>query len=421
MTTPIDDDQSNPESSSPRRISPIRKVTAVLVLLGAIAATAAYKYDQSHRPRILAGPMIQMPAPDSLTIIWKAHSPFGTGSATLAGPDGEETKTSTASVDGRYEITFDKLKPGTTCRYTVANGGLLSSHAAQSGPHDVSIAPARNQPIRFLAFGDSGIGSNTQTLLAETMVAEEPSLVVHTGDLIYPAGADKDYLPNFYRPYRDLIATAFFMPSQGNHDIATENGAPLLRQFVLPRNGPEGIEPERNYWFDFGPARFVALDTNMDAHGGVISLDQMKTTIAEWLKTSMKDCDASWRIVYFHQPFYTGSAHSAEGSAYVKEAYLDALEASGVDLVLCGHNHLYERTAPLLHDEIVEPGNGIVYITTGAGGAQRYPEGENPPTYIVKFDDSQFSFSCVDVTPDTLTFRQLGEGGRLIDEFELTK
>lgn len=402
-------------------MSPVRRVVALIVLVGAIVGTAAYKYDQAKRPEILSGPMIQLPTADSLAIVWTAQSPYDEGSATLVAPDGTQTTQTVAPTAGRYIATFDKLQRGGRYTYTIANRGVLSSHAVESGPHECRITPDRDESVRLLAFGDSGIGSNTQTLLADVMAHEKPDVVIHTGDLIYPAGAEKDYLPNFYRPYEKLIATTFFMPSEGNHDVATDKGAPLLQQFILPENGPADIEAERNFWFDYGPARIVALDTNMDAHGGVISHEEMKTTVATWLRKSLEDCDAKWRIVYFHQPFYTGSAHSAEGSAYVKEAYLDAMEAAGVDLVLCGHNHLYERTAPMHQDKIVEPGTGIVYVTTGAGGAQRYPEGDHPPDYIVKFNDSQFSFSRVDLSPTRLSFSQLGENGKSIDAFELTR
>lgn len=365
--------------------------------------------------------MIQMPTPVSISVIWTAVSPFEQGTAKLVGSHGEIFEQDVTPTDGRYIATFDNLTPGGKYQYTIANRGYLSSHAVQSGPHALRVAPGRDASIRFLAFGDSGVGSNTQALVADVMAAQKPDVVVHTGDLIYPAGADKDYLLNFYRPYHRLIETAFFMPSLGNHDVATKKGAPFLRHFFLPENGPKDVEAERNYWFDYGPVRFVALDTNMDAHGGVIPLEQMKTTIADWVRETLADNDAKWRIAYFHQPFYTGSAHSAEGSAYVKEAYLDAFDDSGIDLVLCGHNHLYERTAPMQHDRIVDPGQGIVYVTTGAGGADRYPENQNPPDYIRMFDDDQFSFSCIDVTPTTLKFRQLGEDGKPIDEFELTK
>ncbi len=413
----------NPHGGKSRRppIGAKRRAISLIVLITAIAATAAYKYHEKTRPRIVSGPMVQLPAANALTIVWTAQSPFNQGLVELEGPDGAKQEVEVSSDQGRYIARFDNLLPNITYRYTVANAGFLTDHAAESGPHAVRVAADRDQSIRFLAFGDSGIGSNTQGLLASLMLARKPDFIIHTGDLIYPAGAEKHYLPNFYRPYQALIASAFFMPSLGNHDVATERGAPLLRQFVLPDNGPPGIESERNYWFDYGPARFVALDSNMDANGGVIPHAAMKTTIAEWLRTALIDCDAKWRFVFFHHPFYTGSAHSADSAAYVKEAYRDAIEAAGVDIVFCGHNHLYERVASLRQDERVPDGEGVVYITTGAGGAHRYKTRTKVPDYIVTYRDDCFSFTCVELTPTKLTLRQIGENGEAFDEFVLMK
>lgn len=425
----MDDSSNNTNAPSPdpkhpnaeRRIGRTRRAISILIIVVAIGGTAAYKYHEKTRPLITAGPMIQMPAPDLLAVVWMAQSPFGTGAVELSGPDGKRRIEQVVSSAGRYVAEFKGLTPNAEYKYTISNSGFLSSRAAQSGPHAIRIAPSRDANIRFIAFGDSGIGSNTQALLAETMAKESPDVIVHTGDLIYPAGAEKDYLPNFFRPYKSLLATTFFMPSLGNHDVATDRGAPLLRQFILPENGPAGIEAERNYWFDYGPARFVALDSNLDANGGAMKHAEMKSVVADWLRKTLTDCDATWRIVFFHHPFYTGSAHTAESSAYVKDAYLDAIEAAGVDVVLCGHNHLYERIGTMRADNVVGPGEGVLYITTGAGGAQRYEEKPDAPNYVQAFNDGEFSFTRVDLTPTTLTLQQVGESGSAFDKVVLTK
>ena len=218
-----------------------------------------------------------------------------------------------------------------------------------------------------------------------------------------------------------MIRHAPFMPSEGNHDVATDEGRPLLEHFVCPRNGPEGIEPERCYWFDYGDARFVALDSNMTEFGGALTPSELKNVIAPWVREVFKDCDARWKFVFYHHPFYTGSTHSAEGAAYMKEAFLDVFEESGVDVVFCGHNHLYERTAPLKQDQIVPDGEGIVYIVTGAGGVSRYPEKLPNPEYIRNYNDSVFSFTQVDLTADRFDLQQIDEHGNVIDRYKIEK
>ncbi len=405
---------------SQKKISKTRRIAPFVVIAASTLGVAMVQYDASVRPRILYPPMVQMHAPDRLTVVWSAQSADNRGWIKFINPEGMESFQEVAQKDGRYVGEMTGLRPGMNYQYELYNAGLLGRRVKVSGPHAYKSAPKRGAgPFRFIAFGDSGIGGNAQTLVAELMSRQKADVIIHTGDLVYPAGAMSDYPTHFFEPNATLLPTTPFMPSLGNHDVATKKGAPLLDVFVLPENGPAGIEAERNYYFDFGDARFVALDTNLDAHGGAITHDQMKTAVADWLRKTLTDCDATWKFVYFHHPFYTGSAHSAEGAAFVKEAYLDVIDAAKVDVVFCGHNHLYERTAPLRGDKIVEDGKGTVYITTGAGGAHRYPEGNDPPEYILVHNDKVFSFTRVDVTADKLEIVQIGETGDELDRFTI--
>jgi len=275
--------------------------------------------------------------------------------------------------------------------------------------------------MRFLAFGDSGNGSNTQRGVAEQMIATKPDLIIHLGDLIYPNGSPNDYKRNFFDPYRELLARVPFMPSLGNHDVATDKGQPFLDVFVLPENGPKGVQPERNYWFDFGDARFVALDTNREAEKGAITEADMRGKVAPWLRDVLKSTDRRWKFVFFHHPPYTGSTHPAEAQAFVKSIFVPIFDECGVDVVFCGHNHLYERTKPIRNDKIVPPGQGTVYITSGAAGVSRYPEIEPHPDYIETFNSDVFSFTQVDLSANKLVLTQLDANGKPIDTLTIDK
>ena len=404
----------------PKKISKLRRRIAIGVLVLAPLTAVAISWNQRTRPVLRTGPMVQLPAADALAVSWTAKVVFTTGWVELVGPNGSQREVRIEPRNGKYEARFDGLAPG-VYEYTVFNEGLFWRKVAMSGPHRVRQAALRGESFRFIAFGDSGNGSNTQANLAEVLTAQKPDIVIHAGDLVYPAGAAKDYRLNFFEPNAALIQSVPFMPSLGNHDVATDLGRPLLETFDLPDNGPKGIEPERNYYFDYGDARFVALDTNRKTEGGAITFDQMKTIVAPWLRRVLTDCDARWKFVYFHHPFYTGSVHAPEGTAYVKEAYVKVFEDCGVDVVFCGHNHLFERTAPIKADKVVPDGQGVVYITTGAGGVTRYPEHDPPPPYIRAFNDAVFSFTRVAVTTDRLEIKQIDEQGKAIDEYTLAK
>lgn len=372
--------------------------------------------------------MVQIPEPGTLLFSWRAKTFFELGGVLLTKPDGSRgLAPAWPDRDGTYraskEGSLKGLAPGARGAYTVVHRGFFGRAIEVAGPFAVAAPVPRGKPFRFLAFGDSGAGNNAQAALAELMAEQKPDLMIHTGDLVYPTGAPEDYLNSFFRPYAGLICSVPFMPVLGNHDCVTDKGRPLLEFFDLPRNGPGGIELERNYWFDFGDARFVALDSNRVAkeQGGVITVKQMKTIIASWVRSVLCGCDARWRFVYFHHPFYTGSTHPPQGGAYMKEAYLKVFEDCGVDVVFCGHNHLYERTAPIKGDQIVGDGQGVVYITTGAGGARRYPENLPPPEYIRAYNDEVLSFTQVDINTDRLELRQIDDRGRTLDEYVMVK
>src|ERR1043166_1491546 len=394
-----------------------RRIVAVMVVV--LLALLAQNYFTGSRSRRGTGPMVQLPEPGRLSISWQMKGISG-GAVVLKRQDGRSEKQRADHDGDRDEASFGQIKPGEDLTYTVSRPGVLFDQTV-AGPFSVRAPPGPGVPFRFLAFGDSGNGSNTQTDLAKLMAAAKPDLIIHAGDLVYPSGLAADYPNNFFEPYAELIRQIPFMPTLGNHDATTDHGAPFLRVFELPRNGPPGIESERNYWFDFGDARFVGLDSNPPEEGGIITLEQREKIMAPWLRKVLTDTRARWKFVYYHHPFYTGSEHPESGGEHMKKPFLKVYEDCGVDLVICGHNHLFERTAPMRGDKIAPEGQGVVYITTGAGGVSKYPEQVPPPPYIRAFNDSIFSFSQVDVGPDRLEFRQIGEDGKTLDQLTLSK
>lgn len=406
---------SKPTVSKPRKIAPFVVLGIALIFVG------GYALDNKMQPLLISGPMVHLFEPDTLVITWSTEPPSSIGRLAWTAHTGKTVLIDVEPENGRCIARLGGLVQGQTYTYRVSHSGFLGRNIAMSGPHKVKTPAPRGNAFRFLAFGDSGNGSNSQTAVADLMTRQEPDVVIHVGDLVYPAGAKDDYIRNFFEPNAALISSVPFMASLGNHDVATDKGQPLLDVFILPENGPDGIQPERNYYFDYGDARFVALDSNRDTEKGAISFEQMKTVVGPWLRKVLTECNARWKFVYFHHPFYTGSSHRAEGSAHLKEAYVEIFERSGVDMVFCGHNHLYERTAPIKQDQIVPDGKGVVYIVTGAGGVSRYPEDEQPPEYIRAYNDEVFSFTQVDLSSEQLELKQIDENGNIIDEYSLKK
>lgn len=400
-------------------------------LLGALGACAAaggcFLLDEFQRPRLVVGPMLHVGGDGELLAVWSAESggrPCESGEVLFSGADGAPRRAQATFGPGNFlaaRLDVAGLTP--PILYDLHNPGLMGRIVSLGRPRTTTAIKRRGEPLRFVAFGDSGGGTNSQFELADRMAAVRPDLAIHTGDVIYPGGEAIFYKRNLFDPYARLFEAAAFMPSLGNHDYGTPRAEPYRDAFVLPENGPAGLTPELNYWFDFGDARFVSLDTNRAESKGIVSEQQMRDVVAPWLHGVLSDPAPTWRFVFFHHPPYTGGAvHKEPSQAFVRDIFVPVFDATGVDVVFSGHNHLYERTVPLREGRPAGPGeHGSVYIVTGAGGVSLYGELEEAPAYIAAFNDRVFSFTKVDVTATALILSQVDIDGVELDRIVIEK
>jgi len=365
----------------------------------------------SNEP-VSRGPLVQMVTTTGFSVVWTAPGDAGqTFEATYA--DAEEILAADIKHEksGRHIASVIKAKPDSEIIYRILDGDkkTLAEHRVRTAPD-----PAADPPTEFslIAFGDSGMGNEAQNQLAAQMRKFSPRLIVHTGDLVYPDGEASDYPLKFYQPYADTLAAVPFYPSIGNHDYHSNQGGPLLDDFVLPRNGPDGQTPERHYWFDYGCVRFVALDSNL-------SKQEIDQAIVAWLDNVLSDTKPRWKIVFFHHPVWSNAHYGPTRKLW--DRLVPCLEKHRVNLVLNGHDHLYERTHPLVAQEIVEPGNGVVYITTGAGGAKLYDPRSAPMPQLEVAIGGTYSFTVIDVEADSLKTRQIDVTGKVIDEYTIPR
>jgi len=394
-----------------------RKIVALIaaaVLLVALGGVCVYALRARGRAEIVAGPLLQVREDGGLRVVWRTAGPsryllrveYAAGEAGPTRPEAVEP----AFVGGQFVADMPDGDGAAAGRYWLE--AQLPLFPKRWGPWSLDL-PGSEGRFRFAVFGDSGTGSRAQLLVAKQVVRAQPQLVIHTGDLVYYDGAWGDYPSKFYEPYAALIGSVPFMPVVGNHDLRTADGAPFRRAFALPQNGPDLPYPEHTYWFDYGDARFVAIDTNASA-------ETLAEKVAPWLGGVLADCRRRWKFVYLHHPPYTGCEKRGPNRK-VQRALVPVFESAGVDIVFAGHNHLYERTHPLLRGRIVPAGQGVVYVVTGAGGASRYAESETPPAYIAAYEDRLFSFTLVMLEGSTLRLRQISDAGKVIDEWAWTK
>lgn len=258
---------------------------------------------------------------------------------------------SARSVVGEREVTtvrsageqqmwarLEGLQPGAIHCYALhGEAGALTDRIGFRTAPAVDSA----EPVRFLAFGDSGGGGSDQRALADRMTLFPYDLIVHTGDLAYDSGSIEDIEHTVFGFYAQLFRHIPFFPASGNHDYETMQGAPFRGVFALP-----GDSGEKWYSYDWGRVHFVALDT-----------EASYTTQAAWLDQDLAATALPWKVVYFHRPAYSSGQHGSDSS--LRRALEPVFEKHRVQLVLAGHDHNYERTVPQ---------RGVLYVVTGGGG-----------------------------------------------------
>jgi hypothetical protein len=342
------------------------------------------------------GPQLAQVTPTSALVAWRSISPVP---GALEYGAAAEVSSPVATTEHVFRLTG--LSPGTTYPYRLKLDGEVvgADHLLETAD------PAA--PLRFVAFGDSGLPTWDQLDVAHQVAGAAPDLVLHTGDVVYESGAPWELDRAYFLPYAQLIDRIPFYPCLGNHDVRTENGRPLLDALYLPPD-------ERFYSFDRGEVHFVALDSNEDLAPGSVRLT--------WLADDLAQTRARWIVVYFHHAVYSSSRH---GSHLALRAQLAPLfDLHHVDLVLTGHD--YERTLPLLGDTVVDSAQepdyvspaGTVYVVTGAGGKSLYESGTSAFT---AYSESAFHHVQVDLQGPTLVLTAVRSDGTVMDRMTITK
>ena len=194
------------------------------------------------------------------------------------------------------------------------------------------------------------------------LVAAQDAFVLTLGDNAYETGTPTEFASCFHPTwgaFKDRIH-----PAPGNHDYYT-SGAEGYFSYYGAQAGPD----RRGYYsFDYGGWHFISLDSEIDA--------SPQSAQYLWLTADLAASrDALCTVAVMHQPlFNSGLTHG--GSAPMKPMF-DALYNAGVEMVLSGHEHVYERFAPQNANGVADPVRGVRQFIVGTGGAELHRFG--PP------------------------------------------
>ncbi|WP_327671707.1 MULTISPECIES: metallophosphoesterase family protein [unclassified Streptomyces] len=374
-------------------------------------------------------------------------------------------------------VALDNLRPGTTYYYGVGHDGFDPADAERLGTLGTfRTAPAAPESFVFTAFGDQGVSydalANDQVILGQN-----PSFHLHAGDICYADSSghgkesdtyDARVWDQFLAQTETVAKSVPWMVTTGNHDMEawySPNGyGGQSARWSLPDNGPDPDKAPGVYSFTYGSVGVVALDANDVSYEIPANKGYLDGKQTAWLDKRLGELrardDIEFVVVFFHHCAYSTSTHASDGG--VRDAWVPLFAKHQVDLVINGHNHVYERTDAIKgtgNGEVGKPvpvgastdptRDGIVYVTAGGAGKDLYGFGPGVPDShegdvhdresIVTFHWTKsrlpdpdtvewsrvrytgFSFLAVEVEKGRMKVSALAETGERIDHFEVKR
>jgi acid phosphatase type 7 len=236
-------------------------------------------------------------------------------------------------------------------------------------------------------YGDTRSDHEAHRRVVSRIMADKPSVVFHTGDMVSRGGSARDW-KYFNEISSGLRATAEFFPVHGNH----EDHAPLYFQNFK-------LDP-RNIWYsvDRWGVHFVVLDSESPLWEG--------SSQGKWLEEDLSRSTAPYVAVVLHRPVYGTGPHAVHDTKVLAPILAPIFKKHGVGVVFSGHDHVYERS------EV----DGIIYIVTGGGGAPLYPKRKGSSPYSKVFVPKH-NFVDLSLNSDGLLGEAFGDDGALLDSF----
>ena len=411
---------------------------------------------------VVRQPYLQLTTPTSVTVVWRTDTTsdsrvrYGTVQGSLT------TTATNATVGASHIVTITGLSPSTKYYYDAGSTSVVQAGGTAEHYFVTAPTPGSSPSFRAWVVGDSGTGGADQIAVRNAMVsytgASRPDLMLHVGDIAYTSGSETEFTDFHFTMYQDITRHTVQWPTLGNHEgSSTTSGqpgassGPYYDAFVLPTAAEAGgtaSGTEAYYSFNYGNTHFISLNSYQVSRSP-------SGAMATWLQADLAAASSQWIVAFWHHPPYTHGTHNSDAETELREMranILPILEAGGVDLVLCGHSHVYERsylidgtystptpdfatlqaTGHILDDGNGKPtgdgpyqkGSGVtshggaVYVVAGHGGAATGGSLDHPVMY---FSETTHGSCILDVTNNTITLTNVRASGVVSDTFTIQK
>ena len=404
---------------------------------------------------VVRGPYLQSGTSSSVIVKWRTDEP--TDSVVRYGLDPDSLTLSATNSDSTTEHAVQLTGLSADVKYFYSVGTSADTLAGGDRDHFVVTAPVPGtaKPTRIWVIGDSGTANANARAVRDAFLnftgPRDPDLWIMLGDNAYDSGTDDAYQRAVFETYPQVLRRTVLWPALGNHDghtadSTTESG-PYYDIFSLPRNGEAGGVPSRTeayYSFDYGNMHFIVLDsyeTDRSPDGAMMT----------WLEADLQASDKEWVIAFWHHaPYSRGSRDSdtQERMIEMRQNAVPLLERYGVDLVLAGHSHSYERSylidghyglsETLTNAMKKSPGDGsatgdgayqkpaavgtphagAVYVVAGSSGKRKSGPFDHPAMAVSM---ATLGSMVLDVNGRRLDAMFLDSNGNILDDFTILK
>jgi len=408
------------------------------------------------------GPYLQLGTPSSIMVRWRTSALEDSRVRYGSDPGSLTMTVDDLTPDMDHEVTLTGLDPDTVYYYSVGTtaGAVIAGGDAD---HFFRTSPpaGTRRPVRVWAVGDSGTANANARAVRDAYKSFTAG--IHTdlwlmlGDNAYSSGTDDQYQAAVFETYPQILSQSVVWATLGNHDAVSASTllltGPYYESFTLPDGAQAGgisSGTEAYYSFDFANIHFICLNSQ-ELNGPFV------TDMMNWLQADLMDTSQDWTIAFWHHPPYSRGSHDSDDPADsggrlddMRQNVLPLLEAEGVDLVLSGHSHSYERSFLLgghygTSEEIVtdpslklDPGDGRI---TGDGAYEKPtagPAAHEGAVYVVAGSSGKISGGdlnhpamflslnllgsvVLDVDGHRMDLTFLDDGALIQDQFTLVK
>lgn len=311
----------------------------------------------------------------------------------------------------RYKVELTGLEEGQLYYYEIGDGTVFDSPRFFYAPEDGGEAV-------FAYLGDPQFHTSLQNyedwgslVWGMYKTNNDVAFAIIGGDMVNIPTRESHW--NSFLDNCGLFSMIPLMAIPGNHEGVTSNTT-YKKLFHHIDNGPDG---EAFYYFDYGPCRFIMMDSSFLTKArqktmGNALWSARAREVENWLRQTLAGSDKSWNIVGIHHPVY-GMHDVFTASPQIRKRWLPIMEEEGADLTLCGHQHVYMRSAKI---------DGIVHIMGNSGGKRsNYYRGFNQPDYAAAVYAAGANYQVIRATKTKLELTSYDSNNVVVDSFQLKK